>query len=82
MNSTCTCHNESLDKTITCFNCKATWLEKMPHHERVASCKEHCHMIAICGGSRPSLCHPCINNGYTVESEGGGWFPKYVVVKK
>ncbi len=82
MSTTCNCTNESLEKTVTCFNCKSSWSEKMAHYERMASCSEHRSGIAICGGNWPSLCQKCTNEGYSIQSEGVGWFPKYTVVKK
>ena len=82
MSTLCKCHNESLEKTMACFNCQSSWSEKMHQHERVASCPEHHSMIAICGGGNPSLCQKCTNAGYSVESQGAGWFPTYSVVKK
>ena len=84
MSTLCNCNNESLEKTMTCFKCRSTWSEKMHHHERVASCpdEEHRMSISICGSTCPSLCQTCTDSGYSVQSEGGSWFPKYTVVKK
>ncbi|AYV77219.1 MAG: hypothetical protein Barrevirus19_14 [Barrevirus sp.] len=78
----CQCHDETMTKSLFCFNCKTEWKIPMLQEERIASCPEHKSMIAFCGGTVPSLCTTCTNDGYYVEQEGFGWFPSFTVKRK
>lgn len=81
--SQCTCNDETLIETKTCFKCQAQWSEPMPYHMRVNNCSEHFRSIAICITPQPPLCQKCKDDGYEVEMKSdGGWMPGYEVVKK
>ena len=82
MSTLCNCNNESLEKTVTCYNCQYTWSEKMNYNERMAACPEH---RARYQDRRilntPSLCQTCANTGYSVRSDGTSCYPSYTVNK-
>ena len=78
----CTCNDETLTNKISCFSCKTEWSVPMSNIERVSICPKHKLGIAMCGGSGPTLCTDCTNQGYYVEREGSGWFPTFVVKRK
>lgn len=79
----CICNDESKTKECTCMNCQTVWSRGLDHHERVSKCPQHRMSIAICGGAtRDFLCQACKDNGYYVESSGGGFFPKFEIKQK
>ena len=78
----CICNDESLVKTLSCFNCNKKWDEQLAYHEKVAKCPEHSQSVAICGSKIPPLCTQCKSYGCTVTSEGSGMFPSNFKVVK
>jgi len=86
MSSTeCICNDDTLTKTIRCFNdkCANDLIVKLHDFERTATCPLHHSSIAICGRIRPSLCSQCELDGYYIKTNGFSWCgPSYVCDKK
>jgi hypothetical protein len=86
MSSTeCICNDETLTKTINCFNsiCTNTLNVKLHDFERTARCPLHHASISVCGGIIPSLCTNCEHDGYCIKTDSFSWRgPSYVCDKK
>ena len=67
----CICDDETLTKEVMCMKCRSRWSVKMDFHDRVSSCPQHHHHIAICGGVG-QLCEQCEKEGYYLVHTG--WF--------
>ncbi len=82
--TTCICNDDTLEKTLICYQCKATWNLKLEYHERMSKCVLHKKGIQICGdGCGPSLCNQCKTDGYILQADRteNPWFPKWTVIK-
>lgn len=75
----CTCNIPST-QTLTCFNCRSSWVVEMAQYERVSKCRIHMTQISI-SGIMPSLCGECTDDGYYIKRDGNGFFANITLMK-
>jgi len=77
------CHcNLPLEKEYICMQCAKPFTVLLEQHERISTCPQHKHTVAVCGIIFRALCSSCEAEGYCLKIVGRGFLPEYQIIKK